>query len=48
MMAVKFLAWVIAIWFTFVNVTKIIRNQDVSAMNFALQAVAITTIIFMW
>ena len=43
---VKFICLVFAIWFSIVNFAKIVKDQDVSAANFVLQAISIAGFIF--
>lgn len=47
-LGLKFLCWVIAIWFTQVNTVKIIRGQDVPRGNFYIQAIAITGLMLLY
>ena len=46
MIVLKFISLVIAIWFTYVNIIRMVYKQKLPAINFIIQAVAITTFIF--
>lgn len=46
MVLIKFIALVISIWFTSVNIIKCCYGHSILPINFFIQAVAITTFIF--
>jgi hypothetical protein len=44
---IKFISFVIAIWFTSVNIIKGVRGQRIPATNFMIMSISIATFVFL-